>query len=118
MDDNLSKRLNFIEEDTLKYLLSQVSNNKSVDLLLSSDHMMHLGRDIITDVYNYISKYSSKYILIREPYGERVTMTDGFLWASDRFENKFNGFDLIDYKISDSSTSHKEFRYMLFKKKK
>ena len=118
MDDELKKIIIFFEQDTLKFLQKRVRNEEHVDLLLSSDHMMHLGRDIIGDVYKLVAQYAKKYILLREPYGESLRITDGFIWAADKFDNKFEGLKLIDSKISDSSSKKKEFKIMLFEREK
>ncbi len=116
MDDELKKVLTFYEQDTFNFLKKEVYSKRKADLLLSSDHLMHLGRDIIEEVYTLMSQFAGKYILLREPYGTSVRITDGFVWASDLFEEKFPGFTLVDYRISKSSTQKKEFRLMLFKK--
>ena len=117
MDNDLKKLITFYEQDTLSFLKNEVKNKKQVDLLLSSDHLMHLGRDIIKNVYFLMSQYTNKFILLREPYGQRVKVTDGFVWAADFFENSFPGFEMVDFLISESSTEKKEFILILFKRK-
>lgn len=72
MDESIRHKVNFYERDTLNLVREQLPN---VDLLVASDHLMHIDSDSAKEIVNRIVyKWSPEYILLREvmPKGHKI----------------------------------------------
>lgn len=121
IDEAIKANLNFWEYDTYAFLKSEVDRGAEADILLASDHLMHLSRHIIEDVYRLMSKFARAGIVLREPWGSRVSLNYGggkypFLWAADRFVGKFPGFNLEIYQRCKNAVVGNEYTLMWLKR--
>ena len=66
MPRELKGVLRFYEQDTLTFLRNEVEAGNQVDLLISSDHLIHISTAAINEVLALMARFSRKYILIRE----------------------------------------------------
>lgn len=122
MDGSLRKSLTFKQADTYRYLRECVESGEQVDVLLAFDHLMHLSRQVIPDVYALMARYARAAIVLREPDGDLVQLQSGggkelFVWAADRFDDRFPGFVLRASLACKNATSEKRYRLMWFARK-
>lgn len=121
MDDSIKSIIEFSEIDTYEFLKNKVKEMNQVDVLLASDHLMHLSRTIILEVYILMAKFARNVIILREPYGKRVIKKmdvdkHEFVWASDIFAKKFPGFTLVKSQRCKNAGPGKDFTLMYFKR--
>ena len=119
MDKSRRFYLKFYEADTYRFLKSDVENKQQVDILLASDHLMHLSRQIIREVYELMAKYAKAHIILREPCGNLVVLKGGLeaepiLWAADVFDEKFPGFVLNASATCQRANAIKQYTLMHF----
>lgn len=73
MDEKIKEKINFYEIDTLS--LVNTSIPEKIDLLIASDHLMHIETEDVKVIMNVITeKWQPTYILLREihPEGENL----------------------------------------------
>jgi len=99
MHPDIRKIINFHEGDT-EEILSTINPSPPIDVLLSSDHLMHLprfkGEAILTLVMNRIRP---KYIVLRErkkEYEVDENMTDGFAKNYHNYEKLAERYELVN----------------------
>lgn len=120
MEDSFKQLLTFYEQDTHEFLRSEMEKGNTVDLLMTSDHLMHLSRRIIRGVYALMARYATQSIVLREPVGNRVTLVkDGggryeYLWAADRFENRFPGFTMTSSQRCRNAAPGRDYTLNVF----
>jgi hypothetical protein len=70
MHESISGKINFIEMDTLSMFesdMSSILSDNKIDLLISSDHLMHIDKLSVISILNHINtKWKPKYICLRE----------------------------------------------------
>ena len=86
---------------------------------LAADHLLHLSRAIIKDVYPLMARFARNAIVLREPDGTDIFTQSGggrddFLWAADEFDDKFPGFKLLKKKVCKNATDKKRYTLMCF----
>lgn len=116
------KAFTLVEEDSLTFLRRCASSGKGYSAIMVSDHLMHLSRLIIDEVYQRISECADEYIFLREPYGKVTRLQksfseERFVWAADEFEEVFADFDLITWKSCHNQSKFAEFRLMIFRRR-
>lgn len=104
MDNSIKEIINFYEADTLSLLRN---NNIKVDLMISSDHLMHI-KDIIEIMKLITNKWRPNYLLLREYNG--VSKKD-FVHVHDY--NSIENYDLI---YETSSKQNSAYKIILNKK--
>ena len=73
MDESIKTKINFYEQDTVS--LMQKLLPEPIDLLIASDHLMHIDPESVAEIVaEIVNKWSPQYILLREvkPNGHRV----------------------------------------------
>ena len=70
MHESIKEKVNFTEMDTLSMFEQDknlILDNNKIDLLLSSDHLMHVDKNSVISILEYIStKWKPTYIVLRE----------------------------------------------------
>lgn len=65
MHESIRGKINFYEKDTLNLLRELLP--EQIDLLIASDHLMHIDPESVKEiVHRIVYKWSPKYILLRE----------------------------------------------------
>ena len=89
MHPTMKEKVTFYEKDTLS--LFQDEDIKDIDILLSSDHLMHVDSESVEEIVNHIkTKWKPKYIVMRELFSE-----------SGHIENREWPRLCHDYKLDD-----------------
>lgn len=91
MSDNVKEHINFSEKDSLSFL---EENFLEVDLLIASDHLMHIDKDSVQEILRILStEWKPKYICLRETLAERLT-TKPFKYIHN-FDILNNNYDVV-----------------------
>lgn len=117
MDPDLRATMSLHECDTLKYVRQEVEAGRTVDMLYSSDHMIHLSPEIIKELHGYMARYAKKYIMIKE-----ATHTDrearkqqDHYWFIHDYD--FEGFEIVTTDRDNRYDPSGEYEITIFKRK-
>lgn len=114
MDGDLKSVLEFHEKDTLAFLKEQVEAGRKVDMLISSDHMIHLSPKSIKEVQSLIERFACKFIIYREATAatqeSRKTATHWFV-----HDYRFDSFEIISTDRENKKDPHKEYEVTLLR---
>lgn len=94
MHESIKDKITFYEMDTLS--LVQNVNPSHIDLLVASDHLMHIEKEIVEEIVDLISnKWKPDYILLREvkPSGHKINRTYPRLHHKLDFQN----YDVLEH---------------------
>ncbi len=106
MDNIVKDNIIFFEKDTETLLNDECFN---VDLLITSDHFMHVHPDSMDSIIdNILNKWKPKIILLREPIRLVVKTFPKFMHDYSKLDEKYK---MIYNKISDS---HKDYKISVF----
>ena len=94
MPKRLRHAITFHEIDTMSYLRAEVEAGRTVDMLISSDHMIHLSPGSISEIQTLIAQYARKYIGFKEAtvsaLPSRAARSDWFV-----HDYRFDGFEEV-----------------------
>ena len=70
MHESIKDKVTFIEMDTLT-LVRNFENDYDIDILISSDHLMHIDKESVVEIIDKIkTKLKPKYVLLRELFSK------------------------------------------------
>jgi hypothetical protein len=83
MKSEVESALRFVEQDTRSFLHDEVEAGRSVDTVLTSDHLIHIPPDGIGDILGLMQRYAARTIVFHEAVRRKPERTDDFWWAHD-----------------------------------
>jgi hypothetical protein len=83
MKPEVESALHFVEQDTRSFLHDEVDAGRSVDTVLTSDHLIHIPPDGIDDILQLMQRYATRTIVFHEAVRRKPERADDFWWAHD-----------------------------------
>ncbi len=113
MHNSIKNKVKFYESDTLS-LVSENEPDVDIDILISSDHMMHIDKESVIEIIDKIKdKWKPKYILLRELFSKDGEETNR-IWP--RVYHEFNledVYELVD--VGECSNMPEWYSLKLYK---
>jgi SAM-dependent methyltransferase len=83
MQPDVQRALTFVQKDTRSFLHDEVEAGRSVDAVLTSDHLIHIPPDGVEDILDLMQRYAARTIVFHEAVRRKPERTDDFWWAHD-----------------------------------
>lgn len=83
MPGDVAARVTLHERDTLAFLRDEVSAGRTVDVVLSADHLIHIPPDSIEEILRLLPRYARRYVVLHEGVRRRPERRDSFWYLHD-----------------------------------
>lgn len=115
MRPEVQHALEFVQQDTLSFLNASVASSRTVDTLLTADHLIHIPPEAIPEILALIQRFAARTIVLHEAIRRRPERTDDFWWAHD-YAALENDFELV-YEEEREPTHFSEYVLRVYRKR-
>jgi len=118
MDPLVQKSLIFSQTDTLTFLREATKDGREVDVVVVSDHLIHLPPRAIDEVLQLISRFTARYILFHEAVRRTASRAKKDYWYLHDYSAFDDHFSIISRRGWPSGPLAEEYELRVYERRR